>query len=195
MMVSLTSIIFMVAITLLGLNGQWTRLTRQQISLDRCVGKEALALKKNIHQIEFLNSRINELRALMLAAPTPAILTTLRTALHGVFIAQEAALLKWRLKAIHWLSPTFCSSTLSAALPYPTLFYRRPPADVLGPKALLHPAPSTPKLKLSRSTQNRKSGALVWQSTQSPALNSDKETWNARWYDENPLPFRWTGTL
>ncbi len=166
---------------ILGLNARWSRLTKEQLELDRCVGRAALLTKRDLTRLEFLNHRIIELRALILAAPHPGAIAAMKASLQGAYLAQEGIILKWKLKSVEWLNPLFCTEVESSSLPFPNFPYERPPPDLIGAQALKEV--SLLPLRLLRQSSHRRSTATVSKPlAQTHPL--EKEKWHARWSKE-----------
>lgn len=112
---------------ILGTLRHWRSLVEHQLRLNRCVGQEALELKRILQSLEISNQEIRRLRAFGLASQGTA---------QGEVVRQEHLLAQWRLRQHHWLRPGYCGNSDDIRDPLPSLILRRDPPDLLGPNIL-----------------------------------------------------------
>lgn len=176
----LAAIFVLMGVTVIGISTllqQWTALTRTQLRLDRCIGKQALGLKSRLHSLEAANTRIRALRiALASASLSPPARATLQAALQAQVLVQDALLREWEVRQVAWRLSSGCGRPGDDADPLPDLKYEREPPDTTGPQVLTWVGEENPELWLQVRSPPRRSTALIQGED-----HGNSKLWKAQW--------------
>lgn len=154
------------------------RTVLEQLRLDRCVGRRALALRDLANQVEGANRTLKALRATLAATGWwPPAASSLRTAIQIVFAFQEVRIVQWWVQQTQWMLHHCGNWTF--ALPFGHSPWTRPPPDPLGPRPLER---TRNDVEFKTWTRKLASAALLEWSEQNP------KKWQARWIPSVRLP-------
>jgi hypothetical protein len=171
---------FVGAAYLINLMHEWTSITRLQLTMDECVGKKAITLKKIQNEIETLNTTIDGFRASAIVSNViiPGSGVAIQASIQIAILAQDFELTRWKAESIRWFIES-CSGSKRHKIfktPLPSLRWERLPPDALGGQPLkwVH---SNTELNLKMAGYPRFSAAKVFK------LDSGK--WESAWSNYN----------
>jgi hypothetical protein len=176
------TISFLALAGLLNVRIQWRIRVLEQFRLDRCVERKALLLEEIQNRIQNSNLRMFAERAAALAAAIPSAgqsLKAVKPILEAERLWQEIQLASWKIEQTQWILNRGCDRRRDLLLPLPSLKWKRPPPDPLGPSALIWEGSPNEKLRIQLWKLPNYSGAEV---------NEEKHKWQANWGVPRALP-------
>lgn len=155
------SVLWLIAAGALGVSWRWKRVSENHLKAHQCVGLTAHRLKESLNQIEFLNSRIQELRLAASAVPEPAARVAIRASLKAIEIFQDKELLRL-LGAVSFWNTIGCPSAPGIQKnPIQSPSWKRPPEDSIGTQALWWLSSRPKKIRLHANYRRQNAAALI----------------------------------
>lgn len=180
----LLAILVATALGIWGLQWSWRKQVELQARLDHCVESKALILARTLNRLNSIGKQMKVIRTAMLAPLAPAATATLRAALQGENLRQEAEATLWLGHQSAWVLRRGCDGKSDLPLSFPSLPIERQAPDALGPRPFEINDQAQLVLGLKRSP--RQSWAQV--ENRKDGDGTQTTLWSGRWIEGPGFP-------